>query len=63
MGDINQSFDYIPTKIISRLTSIHEMNFLDAFHIHKNLKNNGNLEFAIPPLSDYLKYYIKFFCL
>lgn len=58
IGKQCREMNHIPNfnlaKIISKPTSILALNFLDAFYIYKNQKNNVNCDFAIPQLLDIL---------
>ena len=55
----SQTFNFHYPKIIYKPNSIFELDFFEAFHIHKNHNNVVNCDFVIPPLSDCSKSYIK----
>ena len=60
----NRTFNLHSVKVICKPNSAFELEFLEAFHIHKNHNNVVNCNFASPPLSDCLKSYFEsnFFC-
>lgn len=45
--EMNHIFDFNSTKIISKATSMLELNFLEAFNIYKIHKIIVNFDFAI----------------
>lgn len=45
--NINHTFDLNSSKITYKPNSIQDMDFLKAFHIHKNYKNVINYDFAL----------------
>ena len=47
------------SKIICKPNFVFKLDFLEAYHIHKNHNNVVNCDFAIPPLTDFWKSYIK----
>ena len=51
-----ENFSY---AIICKPASVFELDFLEAYHIHKNHNNVVNCDFAIPPLSDCWKSFIR----
>ena len=52
----DHTFNFHSAKIICKPNSVFELNFLEAFHIHKNLNNFVPCDFAIPALSDCWKF-------
>lgn len=45
--EMNHIFDFNPTKIISKATSMVELNFIEAFNIYKIHKIIVNCDVAI----------------
>ena len=54
----DHTFNFHSAKIICKPTSVFELDFLDAYYIHKN-HNNVDCDFAISPLSDCWKSFIR----
>ena len=55
----DHTFNFHSAKIICKLTSVFELDFLEAYQIHKNHNNVINCDFAIPPLSGCWKSFIR----
>ena len=58
-GRNDYNFNFDSGKVICRHNSILQFDFLEAFHILKNLTNVVNCDFAFPHASDCWKTYIK----
>ena len=64
-GENDHALNFDSRKVIFRLNSTFELDFLKKFQIHKNYKYVVTCNFAIPPLSDcwkYLQVSFFFFC-
>ena len=49
----DHTFNFHSAKIICKTNSVFDLDFLEAFHVHKNHNNVVNCDFSMPSLSDY----------